>query len=110
VTETTAPTSAQTWLPNDSGTVRSAGGAHLNGTLSIQLYTGATCAAGSEVSGQLYTKTLTNAASPQSLTTTNTTFTVTPSQSVSWKVTFTSADPNVSGSSHCESTSLTITN
>jgi hypothetical protein len=29
---------------------------------------------------------------------------------VSWLVTFTSTDNNVAGSSHCESTSLTITN
>jgi hypothetical protein len=110
VTSTTAATSAQTWLPNDTGTVTSAGGAPLNGTLSIQLYTGATCASGSEVSGQLYTKTLTNAVSPQTLTTTNTSFTVSTSTSTSWLVTFTSNDPNVAGSSHCESTSLTITN
>ena len=55
-------------------------------------------------------KTLTNAASPASLTTSNTSFTVTTSTSVSWLVTFTSTNPNVSGSSpHCESTSLTIT-
>jgi hypothetical protein len=29
---------------------------------------------------------------------------------VSWLVTFTSSDPNVGGSSHCETTNLTITN
>jgi hypothetical protein len=112
VTDTTAATSAQTWLPNDTGTITSAGGAALNGTLSIQLYTGDNCGAtsGSAVSGQLYTKTLTNAASPQSLTTSNTTFSVTASSSVSWKVTFASSDPNVASTSHCESTSLTITN
>ena len=112
VTDTTGITSAQTWLPNDAGTVTSAGGAPLNGTLSIQLYTGDNCGAtsGSAVSGQLYTSTLTNATSPQTLTTSNTTFTVTASDSVSWLVTFTSTDPNVAGSSHCETTSLTITN
>src|SRR6266545_781518 len=66
VTTTTAATSAQTWLPNDTGTVATVGGAALNGTLSIQLYSDGTCG--------------------------------------------TSGDPNVSGSSHCESTSLTITN
>jgi hypothetical protein len=112
VTDTTAATSAQTWLPNDTGTVTSAGGAALNGTLSIQLYTGDNCGAtsGSAVSGQLYTATLTNATSPASLTTTNTSFTVTTSASVSWLITFTSSDQNVAGSSHCESTSLTITN
>jgi hypothetical protein len=112
VRDTTAMTSAQTWLPNDTATVASAHGAPLNGTMSVQLYTGDNCGAtsGSAVSGQLYTRTLTNATSPQSLTTTNTTFSVTTSQSVSWLVTFTSTDPNVSGSSHCENTSLTITN
>jgi hypothetical protein len=114
VTDTTASTSAQTWLPNDTGTVTAAGGAPLNGTLSIQLYTGDNCGvtSGSAVSGQLYTKTLTNAtsAADRTLTTTNTSFTVAASTSVSWLVTFTSTDPNVTGSSHCESTSLIITN
>jgi hypothetical protein len=112
VSDTTAASSAQTWLPNDTGTISSTGGGHLNGTLSIQLYTGDNCGAtsGSAVSGQLYTKTLTDATSPQSLTTNNTSFTVTTSTSVSWKVTFASSDPNVTGSNHCESTSLTVTN
>jgi hypothetical protein len=114
VSDTTAATSAQTWRPNDTGTITSAGGAALNGTLSIQLYTGDNCGAtsGSAVSGQLYTKTLTNAtsAADRTLTTNNTTFSVTVSSSVSWLVTFTSTDSNVAGSSHCESTSLTITN
>src|SRR5262249_37234203 len=36
VTDTTTGSSAQTWLPNDSGTVSSVGGAPLNGTLSLQ--------------------------------------------------------------------------
>jgi hypothetical protein len=112
VTDTTAATSAQTWLPNDTGAITSTGGGNLNGTLSIQLYTGDNCGAtsGSAVSGQLYTKTLTNATSPATLTTSNTTFTVSSSSSVSWLVTFTSTDPNVGGSSHCESSNLTITN
>ncbi|HZC71123.1 MAG TPA: hypothetical protein VE442_10530 [Jatrophihabitans sp.] len=112
VTDRTSASSQQTWLPNDTGTVSSVGGAALNGTLSIQLYTGDNCGAtsGSAVSGQLYTRTLTNASSPQSLTTSNTAFSVTASRSVSWKVAFSSTDANVTGSSHCETTSLTITN
>jgi hypothetical protein len=112
VNTTTASTSAQTWLPNDTASVSTAGGAPLNGTLAVQLYTGDNCGAtsGSAVSGQLYQRTLTNATSPQSLTTNNTTFTVSTSTSTSWLVTFTSSNPNVAGSSHCESTSLTITN
>jgi hypothetical protein len=114
VSDTTSMASQQTWQPNDSATVTATGGAALNGTLSAQLYTGDNCGAtsGSAVSGQLYTKTLTNAttAAERTLTTNNTTFTVTASSSVSWLVKFDSTDGNVVGSSHCESTSLTITN
>jgi hypothetical protein len=114
VTDTTASASAQTWVPNDTATVTATNGAPLNGTLSVQLYTDGTCgtSGGSAVSGQLYTKTLTNAtsAADRTLTTNNTSFSVSASTSVSWGVTFASTDPNVKNSNHCESTSLTITN
>jgi hypothetical protein len=112
VTDTTASTSAQTWLPNDTATITSAHGAPLNGTLSMQLYTDGACGAagGTAVSGQLYSTILSNAPSPATLTTTNKTFTVITSTSVSWLVTFTSTDTNVQGSSTCESTSLTVNN
>jgi hypothetical protein len=112
VTDTTASTSGQTWLPNDSATIISAHGAPLNGSMSVQMYTDATCgrSGGATPPGQVYSTTLTNAASPAILTTNNTTFTVSASSSVSWLVTFTSNDPNVASSSHCESTSLTINN
>jgi hypothetical protein len=114
VTDTTGSTSAQTWQPNDTATVAAGAGAPLNGTLSAQLYTGDNCGAtsGSAVNGQLYTKTLANAtsAADRTLTTNNTSFSVSTSSAVSWLVTFTSTDSNVAGSSHCESTSLTITN
>jgi hypothetical protein len=114
VTDTTSSASQQNWLPNDTTTVTAANGAPLNGTLSAQLYTGSTtCAApGIAVNGQLYQKTLTNAtsAADRTLTTANTTFTVGATTDTSWLVTFTSTDPNVTSSSHCESTSLTINN
>jgi hypothetical protein len=115
VTDTTGSTSAQDWLPNDTAIVTAGHGAPLNGTLSAQLYTGGSCgvSGGSAVSGQLYTKTLTGAtsAADRTLTTNNTTFTVTTSgTSTSWLVTFTSSDPNVANSTHCESSTLTITN
>jgi hypothetical protein len=114
VTDSSSSASQQTWLPNDSATVTATNGAPLNGTLSVQLWTDATCgnSGGSAVSGQLYQKTLTNAtsAADRTVTTNNTTFTVDTSGDVSWKVTFTSSDPNVSDSTRCESTSLTITN
>jgi len=114
VKDTTATASQQTWLPNDSTTVTADHGAPLSGTLSAQLFSDGTCgnSGGSAVSGQLYTKTLTNAtsAADRTLTTTNSTFTVSASTSVSWLVTFASNDSNVAPSSHCESTSLTINN
>jgi hypothetical protein len=114
VTDTTSAASQQTWLPNDSATVTADHNAPLNGTLSIQLYTGDNCGvtSGSAVSGQLYTKPLTNAtsAADRTLTTTNTNFTVPTSQAVSWLVHFHSSDTNVADISHCESTSLTINN
>ncbi len=109
VTDTTSSSSAQDWLPNDTATVTSANGAPLSGTLSAQLFMGDTCT-GTPVSGQGYSKTLSGTGASATLTTSNTTFKVTANASVSWLVTFTSTDPNVSGSSHCESTDLTITN
>jgi hypothetical protein len=114
VTDTTSVASAQTWRPQDTGTVSSTHGSNLNGTLTIQLYDNSDCGVAESgagaVSGQSYSKTLTNAGSPQSVTSNNTSFDVSMSKSVSWLVTFTSTDGNVGGSSHCESTSLTITN
>jgi hypothetical protein len=110
VTDSTAGSSLQNWLPNDTATVMSAHGAPLNGTLSAQLYASNNCAVGTEVPNQLYSKPLSGAASPASVTTNNTSFTVGTSQSVSWLVTFTSTDSNVASSTHCELTTLTITN
>jgi len=111
VTDTTSSSSAQTWLPNDTATVTSGNGAPLAGTLSAQLFTGDNCGAtsGGPVSGQSYSEPVSGSPSA-TLTTSNATFTVSTSTSVSWLITFTSNDPNVTGSSHCEVTSLTITN
>jgi hypothetical protein len=112
VTDTTTSLSAQDWLPNDTANLASGNGAPLNGTLSAQLYTDDNCGktSGSAIVGQLYSKALTGTAASATLTTSNTTFKVTLSESVSWLVTFTSSDPNVTSSMHCESTNLTINN
>ncbi|MBI3745609.1 MAG: Ig-like domain repeat protein [Chloroflexi bacterium] len=110
VKDTTSATSAQRWLPNDSATITSTGGTTLSGTLSFTLYSGTTCAAnGGTILRAAETFTIANA-SPVTRTTTNTTFTVLLSQDVSWLVEFTSSNPLVGSSSHCESTSLTINN
>jgi hypothetical protein len=110
VTDSSAVASTQSWVPNDSATASSTGGTALNGTLTIQLYTGTGCVAANAV-GSPYSKTLTNAtsAADRTLTTNNTT---SYTSDVSWLVTFTSSDPNVASpsSSHCENSSLTVTN
>jgi hypothetical protein len=113
VTDTTTSQSTQTWYPNDSASVSADNGAKLNGTLSIQLYTGLTCGVGGgsavNNSAARASTTLTNATSG-SVSTSNTTYSVGATGDYSWLVTFTSTDGNVGGSSHCEKTSLTITN
>lgn len=115
VIDTTAVTSVQDWLPNDTATVTSTGSSAINGTLVFQLYTGGTCGVGSgaPVANQEYSFTLTNAASPATRNTTNTTFKVNTAgmSAYSWKVTFTPATgSNMTGSSKCEATSLNINN
>jgi hypothetical protein len=108
VQDTTFAASAQDWLPNDSATITSTGGTALNGTLSFTLHASANCTGTILIPAQTFS--LTNAASPATRSTTNTTFKVTESTTVSWKVVFLSSDPNVVGSTKCETTSLIINN
>ncbi len=113
VTDTSSVSSAQTWVPNDTATASSGSGATaLNGTLTIALHESSDCS-GAAVLGQTYSKTLTNASTvaDRTLATSNSTYSVSVTKTVSWLVTFTpTAGSNVSGSFHCESTALTITN
>jgi hypothetical protein len=110
VTDTSSVVSTQSWVPNDTATASSDNGSPLNGTLTVQLYNGTGCVLGSEVSGHVYTKTVSGntTSSTISLTTTNAdSFT----SDVSWLVTFASSDPNVASAvSHCENSTLTVTN
>jgi hypothetical protein len=108
VHDSTSTGSAQEWLPNDSATIASAGGTNLNGTLSFTLYPGTSCTGTPLRTAE--TVTLTNETPATMHKTTNTDVKVAATASVSRLVTFTSTDPLVSGSSHCETTSLTITN
>ena len=108
VTDTSSVTSAQDWLPNDTGTVTSAGGSPLSGRLSFTLYESSNCTG--TVLRPAETFTFTNATSPVTRNTSNSTVKVSATDTVSWNVVFTSSDPNLSSSSRCETTSLTITN
>jgi hypothetical protein len=110
VKDTTTSTSAQSWVPNDTASASSVNGAPLNGTLTVQLYTGTGCTAGNQVSGHVYQKMVTGntTLTTVSLTTTNSDVF---NSDVSWLVTFSSSDPNVSSPpSQCESSSLTVNN
>jgi hypothetical protein len=108
VTDTTSITTAQNWLPNDSATIASAGGTALSGTLTLTLYDNGSCNG-----NVLYTTGAmpVSGASPQTLSSNNTTVKVLASAIVSWKATYASNNGNVAGStSNCETTSLTINN
>jgi hypothetical protein len=110
VQDSTSLSSEQDWLPNDTAHLSSTGGTGLNGTLTIALYTSSDCS-GTAVSGQTYSYTLTNATSPVTRSTTNSTYFVTANATVSWKVTFVpDSGSNVTGSSHCETSAVTVTN
>ena len=108
VTDTTSSTTAQKWLPNDSGTVTS-GGSQLNGSASLTLYGDATC--GTSGGSQLYTtgNVAVSGGTTATITSNNTTV-FTSSTTVSWKFVYSSNDPNVSGTSHCEVSTLTVQN
>lgn len=117
ITDTTGATSVQNWLPNDSATITSVGGTALNGTLSFTLYDSADCTGTilyqedtDAIEAGVQPFTLTGATSPVTRSTTNTTVLVTVDKTVSWKTVFTSSDPLVGSSSHCQSTALDITN
>lgn len=111
VRDSTSATSAQNWLPNDSATITSLGATALNGTLSFTLYSDDNCGA---TSGSILipaeTYTLTSAASPVTRSTTNVTYKVSASATVSWYVVFQSSDSNVDGITKCETSTVTIDN
>ena len=108
VTDTSSTMTAQNWLPNDSATLTTGGGSPLNGSLSFTLFESANCTGTVLRSAETFL--LSNTASGTTFSTTNTTVRVLTSTTVSWGVTFTSSDPFVGGSSHCETTSLVVNN
>jgi hypothetical protein len=100
---------AQNWLPNDSVTVSApAGSGDLDGTVSFDLYASADCSGTA-----IYSTTAEVAgASPETVSTSNTTVKATASGSYSWKVSYDS-DPSAHRDipASCEETSsLTIDN
>jgi hypothetical protein len=107
VRDSTGATSVQTWLPNDSATITSTGGTALKGSLSFTLYDSDDCTGTVLRTAETFAI---DQASPATRSTTNTTVSVETSKTVSWKVVFSSDNPLVDGSTHCEKTQLVITN
>ena len=107
VKDSTSGTSAQNWLPNDSATFTSTGGSALKGSVSFTLYDSADCTGTVLRTAETFAI---DEASPVTRSTTNTTVLVSTSKTVSWKTEFTSDNPLVDGSTHCEKTQLVITN
>jgi hypothetical protein len=101
--------SAQNWLPNDSVTVSAPDGSgDLDGTVSFDLYASGDCSGTA-----IYSTTAEVAgASPETVSTSNTTVTATASGSYSWKVSYDSDNPAQQDiPDSCEETSsLTIDN
>lgn len=120
VQDTTTAASAQSWVPSDSATITSGGGSALNGSVTFTLYPDNDCnvsesAGGATGDTAAFTQAipLTNATSPATVNTTDTrpAVSTTGATSWSWKVVFApTAGSNLTGSSHCESTGLTINN
>jgi hypothetical protein len=113
VVDSTTSATAQKWLPNDMATISSAGGTALKGSLSFKLYDDGECGAGQDPGEILYEEgpiAVDEADGIAEVTTQNTSVEVNASATVSWKVVFTSDNAFVTGSEHCEVTSLTIDN
>jgi hypothetical protein len=109
VKDTSAISTAQNWLPNDSAHVTTGSGAAASGTVTFTLYPSADCTG---------TAITTFADRPVdgsgNAATNNSTFAiaVTPGETISWRATFTPSDPNAVGgsTSHCETSTVTINN
>lgn len=103
VKDTSATTTAQTWLPNDTASVTTGSGATASGSVVFTLYDSSDCTG--TVLG-----TWTDTSAP--FASSNTNVSVTATKTVSWKAVFTASDTNAVGgsTSGCEVSALTITN
>ena len=108
VQDTSAISTTQNWLPNDSASVTTGSGAAASGTVTFTLYPSANC------TGIPITSFADRPVVGGNASTNNTTTYVvtTPGATISWRATFTPSDPTaVTGStSHCETSTVTINN
>jgi hypothetical protein len=109
VKDTSAITTAQEWLPNDSAHVTTGSGTAASGTVGFTLYQGANCT-GTVIASFLNRPV--DAAGNASTNNTSTYIVTTPGAVISWRAVFTPSDPNAVGgsTSHCETSTVTINN
>ncbi len=102
--QTSTTTTAQNWLPNDTATVKLSDNTNGSGSVTFSLYENGDCTAPAKTTfGPI---TLVNGTA----STSNTSIYVSTT-TISWRVTYSSGDPNIDGStSHCERSDLTINN
>jgi hypothetical protein len=103
-------TTAQKFLPNDSATISAPSGGNLAGSVNFELFDNATCQGDTPIYTQ--NNVAVSGASPQTVSTSNTTVTVLTTANLSWKVSYDSTNPlqrDIPASCH-ESSDLTITN
>jgi hypothetical protein len=113
VADTSSTATAQNWLPNDTATVTlGSGGAATSGSVTFTLYIGSgTCTTGADVTTKTYGP-ITVDSTTGKASTSNTTdaIAVTPGETISWQVTYSSGNANIGGStSYCEHSTVTIT-
>jgi hypothetical protein len=112
VADTSSVATAQNWLPNDTATVSlGSGGNATGGTVTFTLYSNGTCTAGTNNANVIHTFADVPVASDGTASTNNTTFAIATStgRTISWRVTYSSGDANIGGStSHCETSTVTI--
>jgi len=107
VKDTSAITTAQSWVPNDSAHVTTGSGAAASGTVDFTLYDNGDC-----TGNVIHTFAGVAVDSSGDAKTDNSTFSVViePGTTISWKATFTATDPNAVGGSTsvCETSTVTI--
>jgi hypothetical protein len=111
VADTSSTSTAQNWLPNDTATVTLGSGGAASGSVTFTLYSNGTCTAGASNANVLHTFGPITLDSNGQASTSNTTFAIATStgETISWRVTYSSGNSNVGGStSHCETSTVTI--
>lgn len=114
VRTTSAMTSLQEWLPNDTITLTSAGGINLTGTLVVTLREGS-CTGTVKYTEPTFTSPAGGWASGTEFETTNSSFSVTAANIAAggvyyWRAVFTSSNEFVDGFTKCETSTLSINN